>query len=134
MGQSSFINTSSMDVINDSMNFESELIKSNGRKIASKQKEEINRRNKLSLNGLFKKFFHLKISKSLPKVLSIKNKSNKALKKEKIAKKMLRDERLKVWDEISKMDSKSFYRSDKLIKLKLSKLIPTEISHRRYNL
>lgn len=121
-----------MNEINDSMSFKSEIIKSNGRAIFRNQKEEA-KKTKLSLDGLFKKFFHLKISKSLPAVLSIKDKTKKEAKRERIAKKMFRKERSEVWDEICKKESKIFYKSDKLIKLKLSKIIPSEISHRRYN-
>ena len=127
------INTSSMNDINEAMNFETELIKSKGRVIIRNQ-EEVDKKKKMDLEGLFKRLFSLKIDNSpikkikLPGILSDKNKSQK---KEKISKKKFEEERLKVWDEIGMKESKNFHRTDKFAKLKLSKIIPSEISHRR---
>lgn len=131
----SIINTSNMNDINDAMNFETELIKSKGR-ISVRNPEQLVTKKKMNF---FKKLFSLKISNKsstkkfkLPTILSAKNKSSKKeSKKEKIAKRMFAEERLIVWNEIGMKESKNFHKSDKLIKLKLSKIIPSEISHRR---
>lgn len=132
----SIINTSNMNDINDAMNFETELIKSKGRISVRNPEQVVTKKKKMNF---FKKLFTLKISNKsstkkfkLPNILSAKNKSSKKeSKKEKIAKKMFAEERLIVWNEIGMKESKNFHKSDKLMKLKLSKIIPSEISHRR---
>ena len=132
----SIINTSNMNEINDAMNFETELIKSKGR-IIVRNPEEVSKKKKTNLEVLFKKFLNLRIKSSsskkfkLPRILSNLSKSKKTDKKKKNSKRMFEEERLKDWDEIGKKESRDFNRSDKLTKLKLSKIIPSEISHRR---
>ena len=132
----SIINTSNMNEINDAMNFETELIKSKGH-IIVRNPEEVSKKKKTNLEVLFKKFLNLRIKPSsskkfkLPGILSNLSKSKKTDKKKKNSKRMFEEERLKDWDEIGKKESRDFNRSDKLTKLKLSKIIPSEISHRR---
>lgn len=128
------VNTSNMNEINDAMNFETELIKSKGR-IVVRNEEEAGKK-KMGLEGLFKKFFNLKISSNNPslKKLKLPSFSSSSDKKDKSAKKkkrMFEGERLKVWDEMGMKESRDFHKSDQLAKLKLSKIIPSEISRRR---
>ena len=130
------VNTSDMNEINDAMNFETELIKSKGR-VVVRNEDEAGKKKKMGLEGLFKKFINLKISSNNPSLKKLKLpsfSSSSSDKNDKFAKKkkrMFEGERLKVWDEIGMKESRDFYKSDQLAKLKLSKIIPSEISRRR---
>lgn len=133
------INTSNMNDINDAMNFETELIKSKskGRVIVRKPEQDVEKK-KMNLEGLFKKLFSLRIKNTstikkfkIPAIISAKKKPKKKGKKEKVVKKMFQEERLRIWNEIGAKESIIFHKSDRFLKLKLSKIIPSEISHRR---
>lgn len=108
------LNTTNINEISESMNFETELFKS------KKAKEERKVKKSTGLEGLLKRFFQLKIK--TPK------------KKNKGKKKLFEEERIKIWNEITKKESKEFHKMDRLAKYKLAKIIPTEISKKRYNL
>lgn len=110
------MNSSNIDEINESMNFEMELFKSKPR-----MKEE-RKVKKNKLEGLFRRFFHLKV-KSPTKLMTLKSKSK--------AKILFEEERLQTWNEITRKESKEFHKMDRVAKFKLSKIIPSEISKKR---
>ena len=82
---------------------------------------------KNNLEGLLKKFFHLKLkSGKLPDI----NKTEKKLKKHKV-KILFGEERLKFWDDITRKESKEFHKLDQISKINLSNIIPAEITRKR---
>ena len=106
--------TKNINEISESMNFETELFKS------KKVKEEKKLKKSAGFEGLVKRFFQFKIDFK-------KNKKNKEQKQ----KHLFEEERLIVWDEITKKESKEFHKMDLQAKFKLSKIIPSEISKKR---
>lgn len=114
------LNSSNIDELNESMNFEMELFKSKPR-----LKEERRLHNNNKLGGLFRRFFHLKTMQTKN---PLKSAFNATSKKKKI---LLEAERLKNWNEITRKEAKEFHKMDRLAKFKLSKIIPSEISKKR---
>lgn len=110
------LNTTNINEISESMNFETELFKS--KKVVGKEERKL--KKSTTLEGLFKRFFHLKMIK--PTIGSKKQKKNKIL---------FGEERLKVWNEITKKESKEFHKMDRIAKYKLSKIITNDISKKR---
>lgn len=111
------LNTTNINEISDSMNFETELFKS--KKVFGKEERKV--KKSITLEGLFKRFFHLKMIK--PSTDS---------KKQKKLKRLYEEERLKYWNETTKKESKEFHKMDRIAKYKLSKIIPNDLSKRRY--
>lgn len=93
--------------IRESMNFDTEVFKSKRKLKKSKVVE-----------GFFKRFFHFKIN--------LKEKNQNKRKEHRFE-----EERLMVWDEITKKESKEFHDMDLQAKYNLSKIIPSEISKKR---
>lgn len=112
------LNTTNINEISDSMNFETELFKS--KKVVGKEERKVKKTT--TLEGLFKRFFHLKMIK--PSIID--NKKQKKIKR------IYEEERLKSWNEITKKESKEFHKMDRIAKYKLSKIIPNDLSKRRY--
>jgi hypothetical protein len=118
---SKIANLTNITEISESMNFETEteLLKS------KKVKEERKVMKSKGFEGLIKRFFHFKIKVKIPKTKKMKKKEAE------IRKNLFEEERLNVWDEITKKESKEFHKIDRLAKYKLAKIIPNEISAKR---
>ena len=110
------VNLTNSNEIRESMNFESERHKS------KKIKEERKVKKKKGFEGLVKKFFHFKINVKIPRMEDKKNRKKKIL---------FEEERLNIWNDITKKESKDFHKMDRLAKYKLAKIIPNEISKKR---
>lgn len=115
------LNSSNVQEINDSMNFEVEMYKSKPTTVGDGPKEKKSKMQ--NLEGLFKKFFTLKLKSPG------KKKKVKAMKKPK--KKHFEAERIKFWDEMTRKNYKEFHKLDRVSKYKLSKIISSEISKKR---
>lgn len=114
------VNSTHINEIRESMNFEIELYKS------KKVKEEKKIKKSKGFEGLIKRFFHFKLK--IPKKKMKKDKKIKLKEK----KNLFEVERIKVWDEITKKESKEFHKMDQIAKYKLAKIIPNEINKKRY--
>lgn len=106
------LNSSNINEINESMNFDLEIFKMKPRIKKEERKIKLNK-----LENLFKRFFHLKSSR------------RKMIKTGKI---LFKEERLKEWNEITRKESKEFHKMDRIAKIKLSKIIPMELSQKRF--
>lgn len=114
------LNTTNIDEINESMNFDTERSKA------------LKPSKKKALESLLKKLFKLKLRSSITSKLNVtlatsKSKTNPI----KLSEKLFQKERLSNWDEITQIESKDFHKMDRIAKYKLSKIIPFEINKKR---
>ena len=117
------LNTTNIDEINESMNFDTERSKA---LIPGK---------KNALESLLKKLFKLKLRSSITSKLNVTPPTSKSKTKQpmKLSEKLFQKERLSHWDEITQIESKDFHKMDRIAKYKLSKIIPFEINKKRYH-
>ena len=111
------MNTTNINEISESMNFETELFKS--KKAVGKEERKV--KKSTTLEDLLKRFFKLRMIRP-----SIGSKSQKKKHKQ-----PFEEERLANWNEITKKESKEFHKMDLISKYKLSKIIPNDLSKKR---
>jgi len=107
--------------INDSMNFDTE------------KTSKTRNKNKKKLQVLFKSFFQkkLQIKSTNPSKLIPTTTKKASNSKHHRSKYLYHGDRIKEWNEMTKIESNDFHKKDRLAKYKLAKIIPTEISKKR---